>query len=169
MAAGQLRREVRGGQGILPFLSHLGVFLRALTLACRGVELPLCEVPRKVWENPERVSRALIKQAIEDRDWDLLDETLERDNSHVNDADLYTDDWGEWWAPLYECCLGNQLDGVRVLLKHGAKRKQRAWGDGMCRSPLEVAEEKGYQEIAKLLRSKGRPSYQRKKRAYEDP
>ena len=92
------------------------------------------------------MSRALIKQAIEERDWDLLDKLLDNDNSHVNDAKLFTDDWGEWWAPLYECCLGDQVEGVRVLLKHGAKRKQRAWGDGMCSSPLELAEEKGYHE-----------------------
>jgi hypothetical protein len=108
------------------------------------------------------VSRGLIKQAIEERDWDLLDKLLETDNSHVNDAKLFTDDWGEWWAPLYECCLNNQVEGVRVLLKHGAKRKQRAWGDGMCSSPLEVAETRGYQEIVKLLRSKSRPCYVRK-------
>lgn len=108
------------------------------------------------------MSRGLIVKAIRERNWDLLDKILENDNSHINDAKLFTDDWGEWWAPLYECCLGNQVDGVRVLLKHGAKRKQRAWGDGMCSSPLEVAEEKGYHEIVKLLRSKTRPSYQRK-------
>ena len=107
------------------------------------------------------VSRALIKQAIEERDWDLLDKLLDNDNSHVNDAKLFTDDWGEWWAPLYECCLGDQVEGVRVLLMHGAKRKQRAWGDGMCSSPLELAEEKGYHEIVELLRSKSRPTYVR--------
>ena len=102
-----------------------------------------------------------IIKAIGERNWDLLDKLLEIDNSHVNDAKLFTDDWGEWWAPLYECCLSNQVDGVRVLLKHGAKRKQRAWGDGMCSSPLEVAEEKGYHEIVKLLKSNSRPSYER--------
>ncbi|MCA9780488.1 MAG: hypothetical protein KC800_27380 [Candidatus Eremiobacteraeota bacterium] len=104
----------------------------------------------------------LIKKAIEEKNWDLLDKLLETDNSKVNDASMFTDDWGEWWAPLYECCLDNQVDGVRVLLKHGAKRKQRAWGDGMCRSPLEVAEEKGYGEIVKLLKSKARPDYVRR-------
>ena len=31
----------------------------------------------------------------------------------------------------------------------------------MCSSPLEVAEEKGYHEIVKLLKSNSRPSYER--------
>ena len=63
---------------------------------------------------------------------------------------------------LYHCCLVNEVDGVKVLLKHGAKRKLNAWGDGLCLSPKQVAKEKGYHEILSLLQSKARPEYQRK-------
>jgi hypothetical protein len=108
------------------------------------------------------MSRGLLKQAVLEKNWDLLDKLLEEDNSLVNDNSMFTDDWGEWWSMLYHCCLHNQQTGVKILLKHGAKRKLRAWGDGMCRSPKEVAEEKGHSEILQLLRSKARPEYERK-------
>ena len=107
------------------------------------------------------MSRGLLKKAVEEENWDLLDKLLELDNSLVNDKSMFTDDWGEWWSMLYECCLLNKIDGVKVLLKHGAKRKLNAWGDGLCLSPEEVAEDKGHQEILGLLRSKARPEYQR--------
>jgi hypothetical protein len=108
------------------------------------------------------MSRGLLKKAVEEKNWDLLDKLLELDNSHVNDNSMFTDTWGEWWSMLYHCVLHNKVVGVKVLLKHGAKRKQRSWGDGMCLSPKEVAEEKGYHKILSLLQSKARPEYHRK-------
>lgn len=108
------------------------------------------------------MSRGLLKKAIEQKKWDLLDKLLERDCSHVNDKSMFTDTWGEWWSPLYECVLGKHFDGVTILLKHGADRNLSAWGDGMCLSPVELAKQKGHQKIIDLLESDEKPKYQRK-------
>ncbi len=107
------------------------------------------------------VSRALLKKAVDNQQWDLLDKLLEIDNQHINDTSLYTDTWGEWWGLLYECVQNNQPTGVRILLKHGAKRHQGNWGDCLPMSPLEYAQEKKFQEIMNLLIIKEKPTYQR--------
>lgn len=108
------------------------------------------------------MSRGLLKKAVEESNWDLLDKLLEMDHSLVNDNSMFTDGWGEWWSMLYHCSALGEVDGVKVLLKHGAKRKLSAWGDGLCLSPKEIAKENGHHEIVRLLQSKARPEYQRK-------
>ncbi len=107
-----------------------------------------------------KVTRAHLKQACDSGDWALLDRLLEISRAHINDASLYTDGWGEWWGLLLECVYRNQADGVRVLLKHGAKRKVKSWGDCIPVTPLEAAADKP--AILALLRAKGRPHYARK-------
>ena len=105
------------------------------------------------------VTRAHLKNACDQQNWDLLDKLLEISNKHINDNALYTDDWGDWWGLLLQCVYADQANGVRVLLKHGAKKKVGRWGDGMAVSPLEAAADKP--EILRLLKAKTRPDYVR--------
>jgi hypothetical protein len=109
---------------------------------------------------PFQVTRAHLKNACDQQNWDLLDKLLEIDASHINDNALFTDTWGSWWGLLFEVVQRNAPDGVRVLLKHGAKRNVGSWGDGLHESPLEVAE--GKPAIMALLQEPQRPSYSRR-------
>ncbi|MEM9282298.1 MAG: hypothetical protein AAGA96_10755 [Verrucomicrobiota bacterium] len=95
------------------------------------------------------VTRAHLKNACEKRQWDLLDKLLELDVSGINDKSLFTDTWGSWWGMLLECVLQKQVDGVRVLLAHGADRELAMWGDGFLTTPREAAENQP--EILALL------------------
>lgn len=106
------------------------------------------------------ISRSQLKAACEQEDWDLLDLLLETDATHIDDNALFTDTWGDWWGLLMEVICRNSRDGVRVLLKHGAKRDAGLWGDGMPQTPLEAAE--GKPEIIALLLDPARPEYSRK-------
>ena len=106
-----------------------------------------------------QVTRAHLKKACDQRDWDLLDKLLELDDKHINDNALFTDGWGEWWGLLYECVLSEQEDGVRVLLARGAKRHVSSWGDGLELTVLELAEEKP--RLLALLQSKTPLTYVR--------
>lgn len=110
--------------------------------------------------NDFKVTRAHLKIACEQQDWDLLDKLLEIDNSSINDTSLYTDTWGEWWGLLFQAILSDSVDGVKVLLKHGAKRHVGNWGDCIPISPKELARDKP--EILALLKNRKRPDYQRK-------
>lgn len=105
------------------------------------------------------VTRAHLKKACEQQNWDLLDKLLEIDDRYINDNALFTDGWGEWWGMLYECVQRGQLEGVRVLLARGAKRKVSAWGDGLALSVMELAANKP--EFLALLQSKEPVSYVR--------
>lgn len=107
------------------------------------------------------VTRAHLKSAVENQNWDLLDKLLETDNSKINDTNLFTDTWGEWWGMLFHCVKRNYETGVKVLLKHGAKRSKGNWGDCIPMSPLEAAEELKHHGIVKLLKSKEKPVYER--------
>lgn len=109
-----------------------------------------------------KVSRAKLVYAVDENDWDLLDLLLENDKNFINDNALFTDDWGSWWGMLFECVRQNKPEGVKVLLKHGAKKSVREWGDGFQRSPLELAEEKKNKEIIDLLTGKTKAEYTRK-------
>lgn len=106
-----------------------------------------------------KVTRAHLKNAVDQKQWDLLDKLLEIDNGRINDNALYTDTWGEWWGMLLECVYQDQIEGVKVLLKHGAKKKLASWGDCMPTTPLEAAAEKPH--IRTLLEAKSRPTYTR--------
>lgn len=108
------------------------------------------------------VSRALLKKAVDQKNWDLLDKLLEIDPTHLNDTSYYTDTWGEWWGLLYECTMKGQINGVKVLLKHGGKKKVGNWGDCIPMTPLEYAKENNMSEIIALLSHKNRPDYTRK-------
>ena len=105
------------------------------------------------------VTRAHLIAACNSGNWDLLDKLLEIDNTHINDLAIYTDTWGEWWGLLQEAVRNNTVDGVRVLLKHGAKRDVESWGDGIAHPVLEVAEDKP--AILALLQSPAIPAYVR--------
>ena len=105
------------------------------------------------------VTRAHLRTACDQEHWDLLDKLLELDASLIDDNALFTDEWGLWWGMLYEVAKRGAADGVRVLLKHGAKRQVGSWGDGLALTPLEVAE--GKPEIERLLRDGARPRYLR--------
>ena len=108
----------------------------------------------------KRVTRAHLKSAVDNQQWDLLDLLLEHNASAIDDNALYTDTWGEWWGMLLQCCLRGYPDGVRVLLKHGAKRDAESWGDiGEPMTPKRAARDNP--EILALLRSKKRPTYTR--------
>lgn len=105
------------------------------------------------------VTRAHLKQACDRRDWDLLDRLLEISAKHINYNAFYTDSWGDWWGLLLHCVYEDEVDGVRVLLKHGAKKHIGRWGDGLPMSPLEAAADKP--AILALLKQKARPTYTR--------
>jgi hypothetical protein len=106
-----------------------------------------------------QVTRAHLKNACDQRNGDLLDKLLEIDNNYIDDSAFYTDSWGEWWGLLLECVYDNWADGVCILLKHGANRRQGNWGDGIPITPKEVAADKP--GILQLLKSRERPSYVR--------
>ncbi len=65
-----------------------------------------------------KTTRVHLKNAVDNHNWDLLDKLLEIDNSQINDTSLYTDTWGEWWGLLVECIRNEQVEGVKILLKH---------------------------------------------------
>ena len=88
------------------------------------------------------MTRADLKKACDQKAWDLLDKLLEIDRSHIDDKSLYTDTWGDWWGMLLECVYNNQINGVRVLLSHGADKAIGRWGDGIPQTALEAAAEK---------------------------
>ncbi len=106
------------------------------------------------------VTRAHLKNAVEQRQWDLLDKLLEISTKHIDDNAYFTDTWGEWWGLLLECVLTNQEQGVRILLKHGANRKIGNWGDCIPMTPIEAAA--GKPQILALLAGRDRPNYTRK-------
>ncbi len=106
------------------------------------------------------VTRAHLKNTVDQKNWDLLDKLLEIDNSRINDNSLYTDTWGEWWGMLNQCVFKGHEKGVRVLLKHGADCELATWGDGMLTKPIEAAKDKP--SILKLLQSSDIPTYERK-------
>jgi hypothetical protein len=105
------------------------------------------------------VSRSQLKAACEQENWDLLDLLLETDATHLNDKALFTDTWGDWWGLLMEVIYRKSLDGLRVLLKHGANRDAGRWGDGIPQSPVEAAE--GKPEMISLLQEPARPFFSR--------
>jgi hypothetical protein len=106
------------------------------------------------------VTRAHLKSAFDQENWDLLDKLLEIDSSKINDNDLFTDTWGDWWGMLLEAVYNRSVDAVSVLLKHGAQRDVARWGDGIPITALEAAEDKP--EILALLRNPEAPVYVRK-------
>lgn len=108
----------------------------------------------------QKVSRAQLKTAVENQQWDLLDKLLETDNSKIDDNALFTDTWGEWWGLLMECIYQDYVEGVNILLKHGASKKVGNWGDCIPETPLQAAEKKP--QIKALLTRKQKPEYTRK-------
>ncbi len=107
-----------------------------------------------------KVTRAHLKTACDQKNWDLLDKLLEIDSSQINDNSLYTDTWGAWWGMLLESAGSDSIEGVKVLLKHGARRDLASWGDGIEIAPLEIAKDKP--EILALLQNSELPEYIRK-------
>ena len=103
------------------------------------------------------VTRAQLKAACDAQNWDLLDVLLAHDSSHIDDPALYTDSWGVWWGMLMETVRNDAIDGVKVLLKHGAQRDLASWGDGMAHTPADVAQDKP--AILALLQAAERPTY----------
>lgn len=110
-----------------------------------------------------RVARAHVVRAIESRDWDLLDQLLEQDPKHAKDRSLFTDTWGEWWGGLVECVRKGHTDGVRVMLKHGAKPTDSNWGDCCVESAIDIARERlpGGHPIRELLERRMPATYSR--------
>jgi hypothetical protein len=106
-----------------------------------------------------KVTRAHLKTASDQQNWDLLDKLLEIDSSQINDNSLYTDTWGEWWGLLFETVRRASVDGLKVLLKHGAKRNLASWGDPGGNTPLQAARDKP--EILALLQAGETPAYRR--------
>lgn len=107
-----------------------------------------------------KVTRAHLKSAFDQENWDLLDKLLETDSSGINDNSLFTDTWGDWWGMLLEAVYRRSAHAVSVLLKHGAQRDLARWGDGIPITALEAAEDKP--EILALLQNPEAPVYVRK-------
>ncbi len=103
------------------------------------------------------VTRAQLKAACDAHHWDLLDLLLEADSAQIDDPALYTDSWGLWWGLLMETVRNDAIDGVTVLLKHGAQRDLASWGDGMAHTPVDIAQDKP--AILALLQAAERPTY----------
>lgn len=106
------------------------------------------------------VTRAHLKSACDEQNWDLLDLLLELDPTHLNDRSLFTDTWGVWWGLLFETVRNRSADGVTVLLKHGAQRDVTTWGDDIEHSALEIARDAP--AILALLQAAEPPAYIRK-------
>lgn len=109
-----------------------------------------------------QVTREHLKQAVLQKNWDLLDRLLEVDSSAINDNGLFQDSWGEWWGLLMQCVSKDQVDGVRVLLKHGANPQLATWGEGDHTFPLAMAEKRKNELIYRLLCGLDKPVYQRR-------
>lgn len=105
------------------------------------------------------VMRGQLKAACEQGNWDLLDKLLEIDRSLIDDDALFTDTWGSWWGMLFEAVRLGACDGVRVLLKHGARRDLPCWGDGLVQTPVELAQDQP--AILALLLAPQPPDYTR--------
>ena len=75
------------------------------------------------------VTRAHLKNACDQRQWDLLDRLLEIDASGIDDKSLFTDTWGSWWGMLLECVMQKQIKGVQVLLARGAEGDRQGGAD----------------------------------------
>jgi hypothetical protein len=105
------------------------------------------------------VTRAQLRAACERQQWDLLDKLLEIDPTHIDDMALFTDTWGGWWGMLCAAVAAGATDGVKVLLKHGARRDVATWGDCVPETALELAREQP--EILALLQSDAAPAYVR--------
>jgi len=61
-------------------------------------------------------------------------------------------------SPLWWATENGNADIVEFLLKHGAEPGLKAWAQGhgfSARSPLEIAQDKGYGKIARLLQQAG--------------
>ncbi|MEI7644577.1 MAG: hypothetical protein WCJ55_09895 [Chloroflexales bacterium] len=106
------------------------------------------------------VTRAQLRAACEQQQWDLLDKLLEIDPAQIDDAAMFTDTWGTWWGMLFHAAAHGSADGVRVLLKHGARRDAATWGDGEPETAREVARD--MPEILALLQSDATPAYVRR-------
>lgn len=106
------------------------------------------------------VTRAHLKSAFDQENWDLLDKLLEIDCSRINDNSLFTDTWGDWWGMLVEAVYRRSVGAVSVLLKHGAQRDIARWGDGISITAQEAAADKP--EILALLRNPKPPDYVRR-------
>lgn len=106
-----------------------------------------------------KVTRAHLKDACDRGDWDLLDRFLELDRSSLDDNSLYTDGWGEWWGLLLETIRRGEEPGLRVLLKHGARRDLASWGDCEPRTPAAAAAD--HPRLLELLHLPGVPAYVR--------
>lgn len=87
------------------------------------------------------VTRAGLKACCEQGRWDQLDQMLARDATLIDDDALFTDGWGLWWGMLFEAAAQGAVDGVRVLLRHGAQRDRGCWGDGEAMSPAQAAQD----------------------------
>lgn len=109
-----------------------------------------------------QITRAHLKDAVERQAWDLLDKLLETDASHIDDNALFTDTWGEWWGLLVHCCARRRLDGVRILMKHGASPDASTWGDCVPRTAREIAEQIEDETFLRLLEGEEEPVYVRK-------
>ena len=145
-------------------VSVIGFFIGGIILVVWVYRSRQSRVKREqnTYNVQNQITRAHLKNACDTQNWDLLDKLLETSNQHVNDNALYTDDWGEWWGMLFQCVYHNYEDGVRVLLKHGADKNIGSWGDGIPKTPLEVATDTNKLAIMALLKSKERPTYTRK-------
>lgn len=108
-----------------------------------------------------QVTRAHLKKAFEQENWDLLDKLLELDATAVNDNALFTDTWGEWWGLVFEAVRSNSVTGLTILLKHGADPAVGNWGDCLVYTPLELAQEKQAADLIPLLEGTIKPVYVR--------
>lgn len=109
-------------------------------------------------------TRAQLVRAVKTASWDLLDRLLAEDSRHLDDNALFGDDWGDWWGMLLQCVYDDEIEGVRVLLAHGARRDLVRWGDAGYppHTPLEAAlEGRRAPAIVALLQDPQRPLYHR--------
>lgn len=96
-----------------------------------------------------------LKDAVARQDAETLAALLAQSSKNINAERVFEDTWGEWWGLLYEAVCNRWAEGVQILLRHGADPALEAVGDGMNYSPLEVAREKGYDDIVALLEGQG--------------
>jgi|ERR1700733_3920264 ankyrin repeat protein len=64
-------------------------------------------------------------------------------NANVNCPNIY-----DGWTPLHQACWAGNFEVVKILLDYGADISCK---DKSGRSPLDIANQKGYSEIAALL------------------
>lgn len=133
--------------------------LRAVTPLSRAVQFAPLTIVNLLFEYGGLADRGELlnfacKRKAEDRDTLRIIQLLLGKGAPVNNLlfegkpDLYDVTMFNG-TPLWNCCISGNTDAVRLLLQHGANPRKKPFVSEDF--PIDVARNKGYQEIVGLL------------------